>query len=124
MNTRRFIMENVSVKNELSSRPERSEVEGPAVPLTSIQFDRKSRLFIRSSLTCLRQVSPGMNNVSELVITAITPNGSASLPFVIPSTSTCLRQVEGKMNEGRGLRRLCWRGLRFEEVGRLRIGAK
>jgi hypothetical protein len=26
-----------------------------------------------------------MNNVSELVITAITPNGSASLPFVIPS---------------------------------------
>ena len=41
-------MENVSVKNELSSRPERSEVEGPAVPFTSIQFDRKSRLFIRS----------------------------------------------------------------------------
>jgi hypothetical protein len=40
---------------------------------------------IRSSLTCLRQVSPGMNNVSELVITAITPNGSAPLPFVIPS---------------------------------------
>jgi hypothetical protein len=42
-------------------------------------------LFIGSTLTCLRQVSPGMNNAFELVITAITPNGSAYLPFVIPS---------------------------------------
>ena len=28
-------------------------VDGPAVPSTSIQFDWKFRLFIRSSLTCL-----------------------------------------------------------------------
>ncbi len=42
-------MGNVSVTNELSSRPERSVVEGPAVPSTSIQFDRKTRLFIRSA---------------------------------------------------------------------------
>ncbi len=41
-------------------------------------------MFIKSSLTCLRQ-GTGMNNVSELVITTITPNGSATLPFVIPS---------------------------------------
>jgi hypothetical protein len=27
-----------------------------------------------------------MNNVCEAVVTAITPNGSATLPFVIPST--------------------------------------
>jgi hypothetical protein len=26
-----------------------------------------------------------MNNACEVVITAITPNGSATLPFVIPS---------------------------------------
>jgi hypothetical protein len=26
-----------------------------------------------------------MNNVREVVITAITPNGSVTLPFVIPS---------------------------------------
>jgi hypothetical protein len=41
-------MGDVSVTNELSSRPERSVVEGPAVRSTSIQIDRKSRLFIRS----------------------------------------------------------------------------
>ena len=39
-----------------------------------------------------------MTNSCWVVITAITPNGSATLPFVIPSTSTCLRQVEGEMN--------------------------
>ena len=39
-----------------------------------------------------------MNNVCEVAIIAITPNGSAALPFVIPSISTCLRQVEGEMN--------------------------
>jgi hypothetical protein len=32
---RRLIMGNVSVTNELSSRPERSEVEGPAVLRTT-----------------------------------------------------------------------------------------
>jgi hypothetical protein len=68
-------MGNVSTTNELSSRPERSGVEGPAV------------LFIGSNLTCRRQVSSGMNNVSEVVITTITPNGSAPLPFVIPSAA-------------------------------------
>ena len=31
------------------------------------------------------QVKGGMNNVREVVITTITPNGSAALPFVIPS---------------------------------------
>ena len=40
---------------------------------------------MRSNLTCLRQVESGMNNVCEVVITTITPNGSATLPFVIPS---------------------------------------
>ncbi len=67
-----------------------------------------------------------MNNAREVVITAITPNGSAPLPFVIPSvaegsavllissenslassadplrsTLTCLRQVDGGMNNPR-----------------------
>jgi hypothetical protein len=28
-----------------------------------------------------------MNNICEAVITAITPNGSATLPFVIPSVA-------------------------------------
>jgi hypothetical protein len=36
----------VRVKTNLSSRPERSVVEGPAVPSTSTQLDRKPRLFI------------------------------------------------------------------------------
>ena len=35
-------------------------------------------------MTCLRQVEKGMNEVREAIITAITPNGSAALPFVIP----------------------------------------
>ena len=35
--------------------------------------------------TCLRQVEEGMNEVRQAVITSITPNGSATLPFVIPS---------------------------------------
>jgi hypothetical protein len=30
----------------------------------------------------------------------------------------------GRNERGESLGRLCWRGLRFEEVGRLRIGAK
>jgi hypothetical protein len=42
---------------------------------------------IRSSLTCLRQVERAMNKVCEVVITTITPNGSAALPFVIPSAA-------------------------------------
>jgi hypothetical protein len=37
--------------------------------------------------TCLRQVEGEMNNVCEVVITAITPNESAALPFVIPSAA-------------------------------------
>jgi len=49
-------------------------------------------------VTCRLPVSSGMNNVCEVVVAAITLNGSAALPFVIPSTSTCLRQVEGEMN--------------------------
>jgi hypothetical protein len=44
-------------------------------------------LFIGSSLTRRRQVSSGMNNVHEVVTIAITPNGSAALPFVIPSVA-------------------------------------
>jgi hypothetical protein len=60
-------------------------VEGPAVLSTSSQLHRKPRLFIRSSLTCLRQVERGINELSEAVITTITPNASAPLPFVIPS---------------------------------------
>jgi hypothetical protein len=71
-------------KNELSFLPERSVVEGPAVPC--LQFDRKTLLFIRSSLTCLRQVGKDMNEVREAIISAITPNGSATFPFVIPSS--------------------------------------
>jgi len=39
---------------------------------------------IPSTSTCLRQVEGEMNNVCEVVVTAITPNGSAALPFVIP----------------------------------------
>jgi hypothetical protein len=78
-------MGNVSVTNELSFRPERSEVEGPAVPRTSIQFDRKHLLFIGSNLSCLRQLGKGLKEVREAVIIATTPNGSAALPFVIPS---------------------------------------
>jgi hypothetical protein len=35
--------------------------------------------------SCLRQVGKDMNEVREAIITAITPNGSATLPFVIPS---------------------------------------
>ena len=38
---------------------------------------------IPSTSTCLRQVEGEMNNVCEVVVTAITPNGSAALPFVI-----------------------------------------
>jgi hypothetical protein len=37
-----------------------------------------------SSVTCLRQVSSGMNNVCAVVVTTIPPNGSVTLPFVIP----------------------------------------
>ena len=48
MNIARLIMENVSITNELSSRPERSEVEGPAVHSTSTQLNRKPRLVIPS----------------------------------------------------------------------------
>jgi hypothetical protein len=38
-------------------------------------------------VTCLRQVGRDMNEVREAIITAITPNGSATLPFVIPSVA-------------------------------------
>ena len=40
---------------------------------------------ISSTSTCLRQVEGEMNEGCEAVITTITPNGSATLPFVIPS---------------------------------------
>jgi hypothetical protein len=33
------------------------------------------------------RVEEGMNNVYEVVITFITPNGCAALPFVIPSVA-------------------------------------
>jgi hypothetical protein len=42
-------MGNASTANELSSRPERSEVEGPAVHSTGLQLARKPRLFIGSA---------------------------------------------------------------------------
>jgi hypothetical protein len=41
-----------------------------------------------------------MNNVCKVLTTTITPNGSAALSFVIPSTSTCLWQVEGLNDTG------------------------
>jgi hypothetical protein len=56
----------------------------PSFGLSGVVADPNFRV-IRSSLTCLRQVESGMNNVCEAVITAVTPNGSATLPFVIPS---------------------------------------
>jgi len=42
-----------------------------------------------ASLTCLRQVEGEMNNACEVVSMAITPNESATLPFVIPSEAAC-----------------------------------
>ena len=45
----------------------------------------RSPCVIRSNLTCLRQVGKGMNEVREAAVTSITQNGSAALPFVIPS---------------------------------------
>jgi hypothetical protein len=51
---------------KMNCHPNRSVVEGPAVPWTSIQFDRKSRLFIGSISTCLRQVEDAMDNVCEI----------------------------------------------------------
>jgi hypothetical protein len=41
-----------------------------------------------------------MNNVCEVAITTITPNGSATLPFVIPSEaegSAVLRTIPGNV---------------------------
>ena len=78
-------MGNVNITNELSSRPERSEVEGPAVPSTGIQFDRETRLFIRSSLSCLRQVARGMNSIHRQLLPPLHPMRAPILPFVIPS---------------------------------------
>jgi hypothetical protein len=40
---------------------------------------------IPSTSTCLRQVEGEMNNSEVVVISTITPKGSATLPFVIPS---------------------------------------
>src|ERR1700722_17598787 len=41
------------------------------------------------------------NEFREAVITTIAPNGGVPLPFVIPSTSTCLRQVEGENDQAK-----------------------
>jgi hypothetical protein len=99
MNIAKVDLGDVSVTNELSSRPERSVVErsgATAVRSTSIQLPRRPLLFIRNSLTCQRQVSSGMNKVCEVVITTITPNGSATLPSVIPSSQLACGKLRDK----------------------------
>ena len=85
----RLIMGNVSVTNELSSRPERSVVEGPAV-----------RLFIRSSSTCLRQVTGGMNEVYGAVFTTTTPQWKRRPPLCHPERSRgiCSFNFSGAVN--------------------------
>jgi hypothetical protein len=40
---------------------------------------------------------PDLPTASQGVITTVTPSASTTLPFVIPSIPTCLRQVEGEM---------------------------
>jgi len=60
-------------------------VEGPAVHSTSSQLKESHIVVHREQLTYPRQVERAMNKVCEVVITTITPNGSAALPFVIPS---------------------------------------
>jgi FlaA1/EpsC-like NDP-sugar epimerase len=44
-------------------------------------------LFIRISLTCLRQVKGGMNSIRRHVASTTVLNRSASVPFVIPSVA-------------------------------------
>jgi hypothetical protein len=57
-------MGNVSVTNELSSRPERSAVEGPAVYSTSSQLNRKS-VVIHQEQPDLPATSFGWNEPGE-----------------------------------------------------------
>jgi hypothetical protein len=128
--TRRLSIRNVSVTNELSSRPERSVVEGPAVRLVRHQMQMEAspsplssratnlpaaswgrnhpsappsrkawgapfkpsfglsgvvadpnspRCFIRSSLTCLRQVAREMNSLHRRLSTP--PHRMRALPY-------------------------------------------
>jgi hypothetical protein len=44
-----------------------------------------------------------MNGIRRHVASTTTLDRSAAVPFVIPSTSTCLRHVEGEMNDIHGI---------------------
>ena len=83
----------------------RSVAEGSAVHSAFTTKERGKNKFVipTGEIMGLRPTQGNENRLKGTafrpsVTITITPNGSAALPFVIPSISTCLRQVEGEMN--------------------------
>ena len=70
----------------MNCHPDRSEAQWRDLRFARRASNSPEAPFVHQEQLDLPATSfTGMNNVSELVITTITPNGSATLPFVIPS---------------------------------------